>query len=232
MAALNQPYQQRLRVTFAKGEAIKYIGHLDLAKAWERALRRAGLPLAYSLGFHPQARLAFASALPLGVTGDAELLDVFLETPVTPEDFVRRLRPVLPVGLEIKSVQEVELRSPSLQSLLRFSDYRVELPGDLPPQEIEGRVAGLLGAEKLPRQRERRGRREEYDLRPLVENLALTGQRTSEVSETSEVCRSYILEMRLRSDAQATGRPAEVLEALGLPPAIPVRRTGLVLAKF
>jgi radical SAM-linked protein len=222
MAASNQPYQQRLRVTFAKGEAIKYIGHLDLAKAWERALRRAGVPLAYSRGFHPQPRIAFASALPLGFVGEAELLDVFLETPLAPEDFIRRLRPVLPVGLEIKSVEEVELRGPSLQSSLRFSDYRLELQSELPPEEIQGRIARLLEAEELPRQRERRGRRKEYDLRPLIEHLALAGQKAG----------IYLLEMRLRTDSQATGRPGEVLEALELPPAIRVKRTGLVLAKF
>jgi radical SAM-linked protein len=219
---LNQPYQQRLRVTFVKGEAIKYIGHLDLAKTWERALRRAGVPLAYSLGFHPQPRIAFASALPLGFVGEAELMDAFLEMPLAPEDFIRRLRPVLPPGLEIKSVEEVALRGPSLQSLLRFSDYRLELQSDLPVEEIRGRIARLLEAEKLPRQRERRGRRKEYDLRPLIERLSLVGQGDG----------IYILEMRLRTDPQATGRSGEVLEALGLPPAIQVKRTGLVLAEF
>jgi radical SAM-linked protein len=222
LVASSQPYRQRLRVTFAKGEPIKYIGHLDLARAWERALRRAGVPLAYSLGFHPQPRLAFASALPLGVTGEAELMDVFLETPLAPEDFIRRLRSVLPLGLEIKSVQEVEPRGPSLQSLLRFSDYRLELQSDLSPQEVRARIAGLLEAEKLPRHRERQGERKEYDLRPLVERLALAGQREG----------VYVLEMRLCTDPQATGRPGEVLEALGLPPAVRVRRTGLLLAGF
>lgn len=212
--------QQRLRVTFAEGENVKYIGHLDLAKAWERALRRAGVPLSYSLGFNPQPRIAFASALPLGVVGEAELLDVFLDRPLPPEDFIRHLRPVLPLGLEIRQVEEVDLRGPSLQALLRFSDYLVEMHSDLPPGEVNRRIAALLEARSLPRQRERQGQKQEYDLRPLVERLALIEQEG----------RKYVLEMRLRTDPQSTGRPGEVLEALGLPAAVQVRRTGVALA--
>ncbi|MCL4464985.1 MAG: TIGR03936 family radical SAM-associated protein, partial [Chloroflexi bacterium] len=75
---------QRLRVSFSRGEAAKYVSHLDLARLWERALRRARLPVAYSAGFTPHARLAFAAPLAVGITASAELVDVYLSELVPP----------------------------------------------------------------------------------------------------------------------------------------------------
>ena len=69
---------QRLRVTFTRGEEMKYITHLDLMRFWERALRRAELPVAYSEGFSPHAQIALAAPLPVGTTSDCELMDVFM----------------------------------------------------------------------------------------------------------------------------------------------------------
>ncbi|MCB0240184.1 MAG: TIGR03936 family radical SAM-associated protein, partial [Anaerolineae bacterium] len=69
---------QRLRVTYSHQGPLRYVGHLDVVRTWERALRRAEVPLAYSEGFNPQAKLQFASGLPLGTTGRAEIMDVLL----------------------------------------------------------------------------------------------------------------------------------------------------------
>ena len=76
---------QRLRLTFAKTEAMRFTGHLDLHHTWERTFRRAGLPLAYSQGFNPHPRLNLASALPLGFTSECEVIDVWLEQEMEPE---------------------------------------------------------------------------------------------------------------------------------------------------
>ena len=70
---------QRLRVTFSRGEELKYLSHLDVMRLWERALRRADLPLAYSQGFSPHAKISIAAPLPLGVTGERELMDIVLQ---------------------------------------------------------------------------------------------------------------------------------------------------------
>ncbi len=73
--------KQRLRITFTRDETLKYIGHLDMARTWQRIARRANLPLAYSEGFNPQPRLSFAAALPVGCTSDHEELDMVLSPP-------------------------------------------------------------------------------------------------------------------------------------------------------
>lgn len=194
--------QQRLRITFAKGEEIKYISHLDLMRLWERALRRAGVPLAYSHGFNPRPRFSIAAALPVGFTSRGEVMDVFLERRISPLNFAKSLAPHLPPGLELLSVEEVYPRLPSLQSQVRSVEYRVTVCWEGAREELERRLQELLSAEQILRQR--RGR--EYDLRPLIEDLWVEGKEAD----------GWVLGMRLRAGEGGTGRPDEVLDALGL----------------
>src|SRR6185503_1913057 len=106
----------RIRITFTKTGPAKYSGHLDLHKSWERALRRAGLPLAYSQGFHPQPKIHLAAALPLGFTSECELVDVWLTEPVELEAALGELRRATSPGVEIKAVCEVADSLPAMQT--------------------------------------------------------------------------------------------------------------------
>ena len=198
---------QRLRITFAKGEEIKYISHLDLMRLWERALRRARVPLAYSHGFNPRPKMAVAAPLPVGFTSRGEVMDVVLERHVSPYNFARSLASHLPPGLELLSVEEVYPKLPSLQSQVCAAEYRVTVSWAGSEDEMEGellaeQVRQLLSAEQLPRQR----RGKDYDLRPLIEDLWVEGKEADD----------WVLGMRLRAGSQGTGRPDEVLDALGL----------------
>jgi radical SAM-linked protein len=208
--------RQRLRITFAKGEPIKYISHLDLMRTWERALRRAQVPLAYSEGFNPRPKISIASALPVGFTGRGEVMDIVLSRHISPYNFAKRLKPHLPPGLEVVSVEEVYLSLPSLQSQMRYAEYRVVVESEKMLAEMEKRVEEVLSAQSLPRQRERKGKVTEYDLRPLIDDLWIEGlgsARSPDHRREGTVC---VLGMRLQSDSQATGRPDEVLEVMGL----------------
>ena len=202
--------ETRLRLTFVHGAALRWISHLDLVRLWERALRRAGLPVAYTRGFNPQIRLQFAAALPTGCYGRAEVADLWLERPVPPDEFAARVRAQLPPGIELTDVQEVDLRLPSLQTQLRAADWRVavEVP-TLSAEELAARVAALLAADELPHARRRREGEtpHSYDLRPLIEALWVEG-----VDPDGWL----VLRMRLRAAAGATGRPDAVLDVLGL----------------
>jgi len=214
---MTQERVQRLRMTFVKGEAIKYISHLDLARVWERAFRRAGLPLIYSQGFTPHPKFALGAALPVGLTSGAEVLDVWLSPPLPPEVCVQRLSAQLPAGLSIIRAWEVDLALPSLQSCMRWAEYHVTLCSDRARADIEQRVARFLAAETLPRQRLHKGKMRTYDLRPLVARLALV--------EGDEVQ----LDMRLASSSEATGRVDEVLAELGLQEVVcAIERTQLI----
>jgi hypothetical protein len=141
---------QRLRLTFTKEEPIRYIGHLDVVRLWERACRRAALPLAYTLGFTPHPRLQFAAPLALGVTGDAEVLDAFLTARLAPEEFVARIGAALPPGSRALSAREVPLLDPAVAARLRWAEYRVRaggpVPDDPPPPAGAGPAAPPGGA--------------------------------------------------------------------------------------
>ena len=192
----------RYRISFTRNRTVRFVGHLDLAKTWERILRRADLPVAFSQGFHPLPKITFASALPVGCTSDCELLDVVLSEPLDPSDVMARLVPALPAGIAVTSVTQAPLNAPALQAELRWAEYVGTVETNEAPEQIEQTVLAFLAAPTLPR--ERRGKR--YDLRPLVLSLAVEAARDS----------SARIVMRLLADASAgTGRPDEVLAALG-----------------
>ncbi len=195
--------QQRLRITFSKGADVRYISHLDVARAWERALRRAGMPVAYSQGFHPHPKIVFAAALALGYTAAAEMLDVVFAHPMPPQQVIRGLRPQLPAGLEIVDVTPIYMRSPALPALLTGADYESVIESELGVDEMRAQCRALLERESLPRA----FRNKAYDLRPLVDGL--------EIIAADGHARYPVLRMMLAAGNRGTGRPTEVLDELG-----------------
>ncbi len=192
----------RLRVTFSKEGWLIYSSHLDLMRVWERALRRAGVALAYSGGYHPRPKLQLARALPLGHVGERELIDVWLERPVDQRELSQSLVPVLPDGLKLRSVQEIRPEAPAMQTQVIATEYRVRVDWDQPAEAASKRVDQILTRMEIPHTR--RGKR--YNLRPLIESLEVEG-----VSQETAV-----LHVRLSARPGATGRPEAVLDALGL----------------
>jgi radical SAM-linked protein len=190
----------RLRITFSKQGALRYTGHLDLHKIWERAARRANLPLTYSQGFHPHPQIQLAAALPLGFSSRCELVDLKLNEPLSLDGLVERIQAAVPDGLHILQVEEIDERAPALQTQVLSAEFEVELLDGIDLDELARRLDSVIAAESLPR--ERRGK--PYDLRPLIEMLELH-------PNTAQ------LFIRLAAREGATGRPEEVLDALGIP---------------
>jgi radical SAM-linked protein len=208
---------QRLRVTFARGEEMKYITHLDLMRFWERALRRAGLPVAYSEGFTPHPQISLAAPLPVGTTSDAELMDVFLSERVAPKDFLARAAAQLPAGVRLIAAHEVGPGLPAVQADVRAAEYEVDVPG-IAPDDAARAARRFLEQERVPWQHRREDEVREYDIRALVHDLRATP------------CEGGVrLLMRLRSDNSGSGRPEQVVAALGLPPPLRVHRTRIEL---
>ena len=123
----------RLRIYFDKTEAMRYTGQLDLHRTLERLFRRAKLPLAYSHGFHPQPRINFASALPLGFTSQAEIVDIWLETSIPLADIETALKITLPPGIHIHQIEEINSKAPTLQTQVVTSEFTITV---LLPQKI------------------------------------------------------------------------------------------------
>jgi radical SAM-linked protein len=208
----------RARIVFSKSGPLRYIGHLDLQTLWERAARRAALPLAYSHGFHPQPKITFASALPLGFSSRAEVMDIRLLSDVVLAELPARLAAALPSGIAVLNVRQVDEAEPALQTQVRSAEYEVTLKDRVAADDLQREIGRLLQAESLPRVR----RDKSYDLRPLLEDMQLlpdTGGGWLRIS------------MRLSARESATGRPEEVLRELGLEPNnARIERTRLIFA--
>lgn len=214
---------QRLRVRFSRGEEIKFISHLDMMRLWERAFHRAQIPLAYSEGFSPHPRLSLAVPLAVGVTSEAELMDIFVTKLVSPHWFTGAVSQQLPPGIEVLGVYQIGLNMPSLQSQVRYAEYRVKMETTEGPKNVESAVATLLSMEHLPWSHQRDTGRRNYDLRALIDDLWLV--------DLSDL--SCTVGMRLRCDSSGSGRPEQVALALGFanhPQSI--HRTKLILESW
>lgn len=212
---------QRLRVKFSRGEEIKFISHLDIMRLWERVFHRAGIELAYSEGFSPHPRISLAVPLAVGVTSEAELMDVVVARMVTPHWFTAAVSQQLPIGIEILGVYQIAQNVPSLQSQVRFAEYKVEMDKAGGPADIESAISSLLSAENLPWHHHRDTGKRSYDLRALIDQLCLVENNRQHLT----------LEMKLRCDSSGAGRPEQVALALGFAShPRSVHRTRLILA--
>ena len=188
----------RFRVTFGKGEEVRYISHLDLMRTWERMLRRAGLKLAHSQGFNPRPRLVFAAPLPVAVTSEAEIVDVVVEDDLTAAEFVARVRAARPPGIDIHGATETALDARAVMASVASSDYVLELDGS---PALDQAVARFLASDSAPYQRSRKGTTKPSDMRPAVLGLWIDA--------------AGRLNMRLRLDVEGLAvRPEEVVRAL------------------
>ena len=220
-------YVQRLRMRFSKIGPTRYISHLDLARALERALNRARVPVSYTQGYNPRPRMQFASALPLGFTSEAELADVWLGEEMDPAQAREQIMSRMAPGIVVHEVWEVPLDAPAMQAstletayVARIDDVVNQDDDKIDRADLRRRVEELLAANSV--MRERRGK--EYDLRPLVLKLQI------EEAEGEEGENVLLLAMRLLLQPGKTGRPDEVLDALGLDPlSVRVHRTKIVL---
>jgi len=186
---------------------MRFTGHLDLFRTLERTMRRADLSLAYSQGYHPHPKLTLASALPLGYTSEAEVAELWLEDEMPLGEVEARLKEAVPPGILVLGLEVLDVKAPKPQNLLTAAEFVVALPERQP--ELDGKVKELLAAEEIIRERRRKGKVKSYDLRPLIEALELLPE--GEEGQPR-------LRMRLAAREGATGRPDEVLLALGVDP--------------
>jgi len=169
----------RLRIRYSKKGKVRFISHRDVARIWERALRRVGVSVAYSQGFSPRPKLSFGLALSTGHESEAEFLDLELSdedgdwTAVRGEDLAARLTAALPVGLDVVAVAPVE-KGDSLQQAVTSCTWAIEVD-DVDREYMDAWVAGVLSREEIVVERERKGKPVVEDLRPHVLALDITG---------------------------------------------------------
>jgi radical SAM-linked protein len=201
----------RYRIRFSKLGKIRFTSHRDVARMWERALRRATLPVAYTEGFSPHPKLSFGLALSTGHESLGEYLDIDMAEPVDVERIPARLDPCLPIGLDVQAAAEIESGTPSLQQVVTSCTWRIEVVG-LGHNELAERVQACLRADSLVVTRERKGHKVTDDLRPAILSLDLDDVRPELVTELATQPRG-VRPSELVA-ILATGPDPDVLEGL------------------
>ena len=226
----------RVRVRWAKLGRLVALSHLETMHTLLRAVRRAGIPVAFSQGYHPKPRISFGPALGVGVESLCEHMDLEIVGPADPADVGARLARELPEGLRVLGTEAVEPGAPSIAESVRAVHFRAEFQGDLWGEEaLRRRVAAFQDAERAVVTREappkaKGGKRQhkvaatgqrEIDLKQIVTHLAVEGPGAVAFS--------------LRADPSGSARPAEVLAAIfgdGRPPeGVKILKEGVSFAR-
>lgn len=212
------PVVQKLRLRFAKRGRARFASHRDVARCFEWALRRAGLPVALSHGFSPHPRLSWVGAAPTGASSEAEYVEISLAAEVDPAVLAAELDAALPDGLRV--LEAVVAGPGGLPERIDASRWRIEVPG-VATEDLRRAVAALLAAESVQVERLIKGERREVDVR-----AALAGARVEDRGGDGAMC--GILTLVVRQSTPAV-RPDDVLSALrviaGLQPPVPAKAT-------
>ena len=208
---------------FQKGDIVRHLGLLDLQRTMQRALRRSGLPIAYSKGFSPHIVMSFASALSSGIPGDAELLDVGLDGDITQQQCLEAMNRVLPPSLAVTRIRLVDDRYPKLGAALQQAQYRITLRGG-GARAVAEAIDGFLAQEEIMALRKTKKSETMVNIRPMIHELtaAYDGERDSAV-----------LNARVSFVEAATLKPDLLMEALcayagAQPERCEIRRTALL----
>ena len=203
------PPVQRLRIRYAKRGRLRFTSHRDFSRAFERALVRARVPMAYSSGFNPHPRISYAGASPTGSASEAEYLEIGLTREVDPQEVQEQLDTALPPGLDL--VEVVVSAGGALADRLEASLWRMTLPG-VSPDEARGAVSAFLAAGEVTVERMTKRGLRSFDCRAAVVSLSV-----AEITSPDDGC--AILEVVLRHGTPSV-RPDDVLagirEASGL----------------
>ena len=197
--------------------AVRLPGELPAgAGAWAALLERGGLPLVPEPG---RGRVVPAAQLPLGIAGEREIIDIVLSTRLSAVEVRALVRASLPPPVELIDLHDVWVGAPSASAALVAADYCVEVAG-VSPLSLAAATEAILAAAALPRERRREKKTQEFDLRPLILSLTIDAVLPAGAGRADPP--SAILEVRLRHDTGAVGRPEDVVAALAVSPAPPL----------
>jgi radical SAM-linked protein len=212
------PVVQRVRICYAKRGRLRFTSHRDIQRAFERALRRAEVPMAYSAGFSPHPKISWAGAAPTGTASEAEFVELGLAAQVDTDELAASLDSALPPDLDVLEVAEAG--AGPLAEYLEASVWQIELPG-LERAEAQAAAAAFLAAEQVEVQRLTKNGMRVFDAREAVVELAA-------LDAPPPAC--AILRVVVRHTTPAV-RPDDVLTGLGsvagLVPPVPPRVTRL-----
>lgn len=174
---MSSDVKTRIRARFKKYGVAKYISHVDVIRVFERAMRRAGIPLAYSKGFRPHPRMSFSPALAVGVTSDSEYLDVDLTDEVALDEFITKLNAALPEGFSVSVSRYISEGEKSITGIIAAGIYSVEAVSEqaVSKDNVISAVKKLLAQKELRVVRETKKGTREVDIRPFIHKITVCG---------------------------------------------------------
>ncbi|MEV8439368.1 TIGR03936 family radical SAM-associated protein [Actinosynnema sp. NPDC051121] len=228
---------QKLRLRYAKRGRLRFTSHRDIARTFERALRRAGVPMAYSQGFSPHPKVSWVGAAPTGVASEAEYVEVSVVDRVDPDALRTALDAVLPPGLDVLEV--VQSAGGTLPERIEASSWRVELPG-VSPEELTEAVTALMSSESVQVERLTKDGKKIVDVRPAIvsaEVEAPTGVHSSDAGhDARDLSQPCGILMTVVRQTTPTVRPDDVLSALrvvaDLVPPVPAKATRMAQGRL
>ena len=211
---------RRIRIVFSKKGDLRYLGHLEMARMFERACRRAGIPLSFTGGYSPKPRITFALSLPTGTEALAEWLDLELGEAWSPDEVMNSLNEQLPSGIRVVDSWKVPVDVPALNGRVRFITYEALLPEPL--EGLKEMVLDLMSRPSVPVIRVKKGKERTLDLKGYLTDMKTLDERT------------LIFTLALKGE-KGSARPQEVLEALmgidgKVPADVRLTRTSLTFA--
>ncbi|NLK87679.1 MAG: DUF2344 domain-containing protein [Clostridiaceae bacterium] len=208
----------KIRVRFSRGEAVKFISHLDLMKVFERAIRRSGLPIDYSKGFNPHPQMVFGLPLPVGMTSDCEYADFTLAEETGTEEFMQRLNASLPEGIRVTAAA-VNNSKKNIMASIRGAEYLLQIFTNevLSLENVSAGLENMLKCESIKVGKESKGKDgrrvlRETEIRPMILKAAIEPVRV--LPEGYEGFGSaYLIKAELKAGSEANLRPDLFLKA-------------------
>lgn len=183
----------RILLEFTKGPSLRWISHLDLIKVFEKAIRRANLPVALSQGFNPRPKMSIALPLPVGVSSDGEYMELELAEQMDHRELCNRLNQQLPTDMKIQKAMNLSENSPSVMSQVETSEYRVHIPHANRSDEVTNAIQNLLAKQEvLVRFSNKDGKIKILDIRPGIRSCIWCKNQESILMEIETSSRLFI----------------------------------------
>ena len=177
----------KVRLTFSKTGEMKYLGHLELVTLFSRAIRRAGIPMAYSAGFHPLPKIGFGPPLSVGIESMAEEMDLELAEYMKPHEIHERLNKTLSQGIKILEAAEVPLKLHSISAIITEETYLIFLKNGrsltlVSRSKLEERMNMLLERDEIVIHQQREGKKRSINMRPLIKSFFIANDNTLQLT--------------------------------------------------
>ena len=168
----------KVRVKFAKEGVMKFIGHLDIMRYFQKAIKRAGIDVAYSEGFSPHMIMSFAAPLGVGVTSTAEYFDMEINMPISGKEAVKRLNEVMVEGMEVKSFRKIpDGKANAAMALVAAADYYVEFREGMEPEtDWKNKIEDFVRQSEILIVKKTKKNEKEVDIRPYIYEMRLDGE--------------------------------------------------------